>query len=248
MKLPTSLIRPANTGFLDETLDWFSMEPQHGPAGNRRRITRKMISSQETGELLVYIDMTTHRCVGFLAGDLLGDGVLFVRSGHRGQGVGTALVQHRIAEHLLMCETMLQVRCDPEASAPFWQKMGFEIVPCGGHVVGRRAIPLTLGLFEGTDVAVGVRFLADDPRKSGGQPALASFRVAARRTPEGTIDLMERVQLLDGPVDRDSLYAEAIVDGQRYLSGNLASGAEPTLGLTREGCGWLVDTLQLDSA
>ena len=70
-----------------------------------------------------------NKAVAFQLGRLLSPGILVVRPGLRGRGYGQMLVEFCIREAQTNDVCFLHIQCTPETSVPFWEKMGFTLLP-----------------------------------------------------------------------------------------------------------------------
>ncbi len=201
MRQTKTLIRAATSGDLAEIHAWLIAEDRRGTPGNFLCNWGWIERLYGEGKVSVCVDSRRGHILGYLAGDFVGSSILQVRFEHRGRGVGSALVDHRIAQHLEANETLLKVHCAPQTSIGFWRTMGFDVAARGwSNPTGHRVLPLRFELPPGRDVAVKVRFFAHSPRSPVCQAPLATFSPEARVDREGVIVFAERVQVHDeGP-------------------------------------------------
>jgi GNAT superfamily N-acetyltransferase len=248
MTIASPLICPATAAHLREIHDWLVDEERRGVDGNFLCNWNVIESCHRDGDLTVCVSARDGRILGFVAGDLVRDAILQVRLENRNTGIGRALVEHLVARHLEADETLLRVMCAPHSSIGFWRRMGFEVDlesrPCP---IGLRSLPVALRLPDrGTDVAVTIRFFAEDPRGSTLQAPLATYRPAARRDRRGRIHLGERVQVHDrihlGIFD---IYVEVLVDGRRVYLDQVSYAKEDGLGFQSSFHGWQMEVMHL---
>lgn len=100
----------------------------------------------------VWEDGVTKEPVAYFWGSLAStNSVLEVRPEYRRCGIGRAFVQHLIDEMKGTGEELLEIECAPPSSKAFWHAMGFEIIPDGRRLIGRRNIRFPpLSLSEGS--------------------------------------------------------------------------------------------------
>lgn len=181
------------------------------------------LERHKDGELLVYIDPATGEAIAYQWGNLVRSGILEVRSDRRRQGIGEAMVRHRLAEAFDHNEDLLVIQCKPISSIPFWRRMGFETVQGErGNTYGYRVLRRQLNLpAEGRPVAVSIEWFPESRKWDRGTVATGTFTPAAVQTLDGDVHLAERVHSFDGlpgqPRTGDVVVRIIVAGEERYF-------------------------------
>jgi GNAT superfamily N-acetyltransferase len=161
-------------------------------------------------------------------GALIQPGILVVRPDQRGHGYGRALVEYRIQQALLDDEVcVLRIECNPPSSIPFWEQMGFKLVPDNEMVrlSGGYACRILNRQFElpadRPSVPVQIGFYPERAKSDAAVPALSEHRPQAVQLPDGSIMLAERVvgflpkgNILDDLVVKIQVAGEVLYSGK----------------------------------
>lgn len=156
------------------------------------------------------------------------------------------MVQYLIRQAISAREALLHIDCAPISSVPFWQRMGFTILPKGAYeskAVSKLVVPLRLPS-NGTESQVVVRFLTEDVLYNGGAP-LVEYSPQAVRAKDGTIRLAERVAHFSPSILglRGDLAVELWVKGQQLYRGKAKYDEAEYLGFFRCKNGFAIDRI-----
>lgn len=203
------------------------------------------------GKLVVYADPATDLAVAYQWGGLLRPGIMEVRADLRGRGIGQTLTRYLLAQAWAKDEDILYIECKPSSSIPFWQRMGFRIIPAThtGKNYAYRIVPRQLPLPEGSPAHVRIEFFAEGRKWN---PVLAPFAVytpPAVQAEDGDVWLAERVHVFNGGYDRSNtlrdIVARVEVDGSEVFLDKLKYDAASDLGFNECTNGYYMDVLSL---
>ncbi len=102
-----------------------------------------------------------NQAVGFLTHTDYKIDILEIHPNHRKMGYGEALAQWAIDDHYSKNNSVIEIECKPEASIPFWQKMGFtvhattEVIP---RYIGYKVLNRPLSLPTGKPASFRICF------------------------------------------------------------------------------------------
>ena len=102
-----STIRRATPEDFKAVYAWLKEESTQGIHGNFLFNWSKIERYHKQGELLVYVDGTLREPIAFQVRGLIRPGILQVRNGFRGKGVGRKLVEHCVKKALKKNECLL---------------------------------------------------------------------------------------------------------------------------------------------
>jgi len=168
--------------------------------------------------------------------------VLAVHPEKRGQGLGTTLASYIISKARNADEVVLEIECAPDTSKPFWNSLGFQLMPDDffGYGSDFAYLPLEKTLMlptDGTSVSVTVRYFDDhSPR------LLQQYQLQGRRLNDGTIALERRVIGFSKPTSSD-VGVEIDIDGQPFLRRNRAKYLE-AFGFVRTDNAFYLDSIK----
>lgn len=212
------VIRWSNNHDMQQIHDWLREENKLEVHGNFLCNWNLTEQCHEEGSLLVLIDEIEGIPVAYQWGQLLSSGILQVRNGWRGKGLGRLVAEHCVELALQQDEMVLQVECKPSSSIPFWETMGFKIVEgeFGENAKGFRVLSKELELPLGGRPALAT--ISSFPEKRKWQedvPAISAYRPDAIVADDGKVYLAERASFSISfhRLSRD-LVIEIIVDGE----------------------------------
>lgn len=243
-----SSIRRSTRSDLDAIHAWLVEEEAQDVHGNFLCNWSVIQSCHCDGKLLVYVDGSSGLPVAFQLGGLIRPGILQVRSAYRGKGIGRKMVERCIALALKRNESLLYIQCKPSSSIPFWQHMGFTLIPSDGwNHYAYQVLDKPLDLpADGEPVSVVISFY---PHRRKWEPETApysSHSPQARHTADGTIHLAQRIQFHEESIRRElnnDLVVEVTVAGQRrYLDKAKYQEAE-RIGVQRCSNGFYIDAI-----
>jgi len=191
-----SSIRRSRPADLDAIHRWLVEEDARGVHGNFLCNWSVIKAAHGEGDLLVYVEGKTGLPVAFQLGGLIRPGILQVRQGLRGTGIGRKLVQRCISMATKRDELLLYIECKPSTSIPFWKHMGFTLIErADGKNYAYRVIDKPLQLPEqGVPVAMVIRFFPESGKWEPEAKPYSVFSPLARLAPDGSIYLPYRVQ------------------------------------------------------
>lgn len=199
-KLTNDEIRTSTERDFKAIADWLRAQEDQGIADSFYCNLEIIEASHKKGEMLVYLDGTTGCPVAFQLGGLILPGILEVRHDVRGRGIGRKLVEHCIETARAKNECLLKIKCKPDKSIPFWERMGFrQINPEGERKLAYRIIDKHHDLpANGTPSKVVIGFYREDRQYSPEPQALQSSSPDAVRTVDGIVHLRRQVQFFPG--------------------------------------------------
>lgn len=156
------------------------------------------------------------------------------------------MVEHCVNLAYRKGEDLLFIQCEPATSAPFWQSMGFTLVP-GSETPKRayRILERTHALpVVGTSEEVLIRFYPEEKKWNDEIEAYQQTVVAGKMLPNGVIQLGRRISFHEGayPHVRD-VVVEAKVNGVFQFCDKAKYSAIQARGVTQCKNGWFVDQL-----
>lgn len=224
---------------------WLVDERSQGVHGNFLCNWPAIERAHREGELLVYIDGETGLPLAFLLGGLVRqESILQVRQTYRGTGIGRSMVERSVALATKHDQCLLYIECKPSTSIPFWQRMGFTIIESvNGKNYAYRIVDNPLQLPEqGVDVKVVIRFFPDSRKWQPQTKPYTAHSPQARRTPDGTIYLAQRVLFHEEAfLDVRDVVVEIEVDGNRRFLDKARYEEAQRIGVTRCTNGFYVD-------
>lgn len=243
------VIRRSNNRDIREIHDWLLEEDAQGVHGNFLCNWNLTYQCHEEGSLLVIIDETEGRPVAYHWGMLLSSGILQVRNEYRGKGLGRLIVEHCVELAIQQDEMVLQVECKPSSSIPFWEAMGFTIIPGDfrENPKGFRTLSKKMALpSDGRPASVMLKVFPEERKWKEDTPAVASFSLDAVITSDEKVYLAERVSFPDRSrtPGRDPVIEIAIGGQLLYRDKAKYQGAQ-NHGLNRCRNGFYIDTISM---
>jgi len=172
------------------------------------------------GELLVYIDGESSVPVAYQWGGLIQPGILEVRHDMRGRGIGSKLVDRRLAEAYKRDHCILKIQCKPFTSIPFWKKMGFTLlVSDDDNNYAYRILEKKHQLPpEGDPIGVIIRVYPEEKNWENNVLPFSVYEPTAVATADGIVNLGERVAFTNAlhRNGRDAIVEIEIADVVRY--------------------------------
>ncbi|SEJ48260.1 MULTISPECIES: GNAT family N-acetyltransferase [unclassified Variovorax] len=242
-----SVIRRSKPEDIALIRSWLEAEDAAGVHGNFLCNWSVIARAHEDQELLVYIDGKTGLPVAFQLGRLLQSGILQVKQDFRGRGIGKKMVAYcvNLARH--KGEDLLVIQCKPSSSIPFWQRMGFTLIPDSDppnkayRVLERRHdLPAV-----GKPVDVVIRFYPEERKWRDACAALVQLAASGKELPDGVIQLDRRISFHEDayPLARD-VVVEAEVNGVRQFIDKAKYRELQQRGVTRCRNGWFIDQIR----
>lgn len=198
-------------------------------------------------ELLVYIDGRSGTPVAFQLGRLLQSGIMQVKHDFRGRGIGKRMVDYCVNLARRKGEDLLAIQCKPSTSIPFWERMGFTVIP-GSEPPNRayRVLERRHQLPEvGTPVEVVVRFYPEERKWHDACLPLLQVEASGKELPGGVIQLDRRISFHEDayPLARD-VVVEAEVNRVRQFMDKAKYRASQQRGVRRCRNGWFMDQIR----
>ncbi len=123
-----SSIRLATEDDVKSIETWLAQEKKQGIEGNFLRNWNVIMDFHSENNLIVQIDGSSQAPVAFQCGGLIEPGILQVRNDMRHKGIGRNLVEYCFTQTYKRDECILHIKCEPESSIPFWNRMGFTLI------------------------------------------------------------------------------------------------------------------------
>lgn len=227
---------------------WLEDEEARGVAGNFLCNWSIIERAHTKRELLVYIDGRSGEPVAFQLGRLLQSGLLQVKSDFRRHGIGKKLVDFCINLARRKDECLLAIQCKPSASIPFWQQMGFTLIPESDPPNrAYRILEKKLSLpADGSPTTVTVRFFPEERNWNEMTPPCSEIVVLGKALIDGTIAFSERVSYHEDayPSIRD-VVVEVEHAGMRLFLDKAKRRDVQDRGVTRCKNGWYLDYVRV---
>lgn len=169
-----------------------------------------------------------------------GHGIFEIRPDLRRKGYGRILAEFMIARAFDEGWSVFEIGIAPWTAEPFWQSMGFTLVPDrpdrGGGTFAYRVLRRRFDLGSGERVPFLVEFFTPDERYSSDPRPFAAFGGLGERLPDNTIRLPERAYAFD-PLEDVSLnaFVRVEVDGEEVHFDKLKRDSSAASGLERDG-------------
>ena len=226
---------------------WLEVEEAAAVQGNFLCNWSVIARAHEENELLVYIDGKSGHPVAFQLGKLLHPGILQVKQEFRGRGIGKKLVEYCVSLANRKGESLLSIQCKPSASLPFWENMGFKLIPGSDppnkayRILERvHALPVV-----GTLVEAVVRFYPEEKKWKEGTPPYQQAVVEAKAQPSGLVQLSRRVSFHEDayPHVRD-VVVEVEINGKCQFCDKAKYSEVQARGVVRCKNGWFIDQVR----
>lgn len=244
-------IRRSSDADLAAILAWLERQDREGVLGSfwcNRRLT---VSAHEEERMLVYIDPHTQQPVAYQWGGLIRPGILEVRSDMRGHGIGKALVEHSLALATQAGHDLLWIKCKPNSSIAFWQRMGFTLLVDESTYeqenYAYRVMLRVRGPWEGSATAQVVIEWFPECRKWDKTIAPVVTQVIEGAWFGDQLELTERASFFCLLVERDVI-VRFVVDGHELYCDKAKYERASELGVEACENGFRIDTLHLSSS
>ncbi len=133
-------------------------------------------------------------------GFLWGADILEIKPEERGFGYGRVLAQFMIELAYGEGRSVIEIEIAPSSALPFWQSMGFTVVPdrndSGGGCYAYKAFARRLTLSGGRRVSHLVEFFTEQARHTNLPPFL-KYAGSSESMPDGSVQLPERAFCFD---------------------------------------------------
>lgn len=226
---------------------WLEDEDARGLPGNFLCNIEVIERAHDEGELLVFIHGKSGEAVAFQLGGLIRPGILAVRHELRRQGIGRKLAERCIVLAKRRNQPLLYITCEPPTSIPFWQAMGFTILPDRGRrsVGAYRVLEQRLSQpADGQPVDVDIAFYPSSKRWNDSIEPYVIRRSSACRTADGVIHLDRRIAFHEAVVEgHDDLVVEVTLDSQRLYMDKAKYEESASLGVIRCTNGYYIDRI-----
>ena len=191
---------------------WEGVEPVRGFRCNWDSTNRRW------GEGYTQVDvlLVGGQPVGFLDGT----DILEIRPSDRGKGYGRLLADFMLQNAIVDGRSVLEIEIAPASAQPFWEKMGFTVVPQrsgpGGGTYAYRVLDRSAALGMGKRVSYLVEYFDEAQRYADGGHAFLAFEGEGEVQSDGSIKLPERAYCFhpDRDVSEDC-FVRIVVGGEQ---------------------------------
>jgi GNAT superfamily N-acetyltransferase len=132
------------------------------------------------------------QAVGFLAGR----DILEIRPDLRGKGYGRVLADHMVDVAREEGRSVVEIEIAPLTAVPFWQRMGFTVVPghrgSGDRVRAYLILPKVFDLGDGERTPFSIEFYTESERRGKDPRPFRSFSGMGERLSDGSVQLPKR--------------------------------------------------------
>ena len=178
--------------------------------------------------------------VGGEAVGFQGHGIFEIRPDLRRKGYGRILAEFMIARATDEGWSVFEIGIAPSTAEPFWQSMGFTIVPDrpdrGAGTFAYRILSRSFTLSGGERIPFLIGFFTRDERYEDEPRPFATFSGLGERVADGTIQLPERAYCFN-PLEETSLndFVRVEVDGEELHFEKLKRDSSAAIGLECDG-------------
>ena len=169
-----------------------------------------------------------------------GHGIFEIRPDLRRKGYGRILAEFMIDRAFGEGWSVFEIGIAPSTAEPFWQSMGFTLVPerpdRGGGTFAYRVLPRRFDLGNGERVPFVVEFFTTEERYASEPRPFATFSGTGERLADGTIQLPARAYCFN-PLEETSLndFVRVEVDGEELHFEKLKRDSSAAIGLGCDG-------------
>lgn len=194
--------------------------------------TKRLWREREGGIDILVVD---GEAVGFQ-----GHGIFEIRPDLRRKGYGRILAEFMIARACDEGWSVFEIGIAPWTAEPFWQSMGFTIVPDrpdrGAGTFAYRILPRSFALGSGERVPYLIEFFTTEERYASAPRPFATFSGLGERLVDGMIQLPQRAYCF-APLEEVSLndFVRVEVDGEEVHFDKLKRDSSVAIGLQRDG-------------
>lgn len=191
------------------------------------------LTQQAHDDHQLFVATLDDEAIAYIWGDF---GILEVREDFRKKGVGKKLVEYAMQRAISSGRIAVSIKCKPESSIPFWEKMGFEF-----HNENEASFVFDKSLdipADGSPINVEIMFYPEQAKWTPETPPIKSYSPIAVLDNQGTIHLRHRVAAYVGSenyngdamikicVDGESVYFDkAKYPGAKAIGVTYNSGA-----------------------
>lgn len=181
-----------------------------------------------------------------------GQGLFEIRPDLRRKGYGRILAEHMIASKLEVGSSVIEIGIAPRTAEPFWESMGFTLVPGKSHygsgAYAYMMLPRTIELGAGERVPYRISFYSSEERYRDPPKAYADFEGSAERRADGSLQLPERAICFDPEEKRPSdAFVRIEVDGEELHFEKAKYDSSEALGVKRDRDGrYYLDRIEAD--
>lgn len=183
-----------------------------------------------------------------------GFGIFEIRPDLRRQGHGQILAEFMIRRAYDEGWTIFEIGIAPSAAEPFWEAMGFTLVPerpdRGGGTFAYKILPRRFDLGDGERVPFVVKFYTPDERYGQNPMPISTFSGLGERLVDGAIQLPERAYCFDPEEDASlNWFVRIEIDGIEVHLDKLKRESSKAVGLECDGgYTYFVDRISADRA
>jgi GNAT superfamily N-acetyltransferase len=190
---------------------------------------------------------------GIAIGLLAGNDILEIHPDFRRSGFGRVLAEFAIALAYDEGQSVMEIEIAPSTAVPFWQSMGFTLVPgrqgSGDGDYAYRILHRAFPLEAGTRVPFEVSFYSHEERFGGSDPKpFAQYVGLGEQLPNGTLQLPERACCFRPDADGfNDDFIKIVVDGQQLHFDKVKRPSSKIYGVERDpGYIYYIDRIRLN--
>lgn len=249
MTLPEQQIRYSTDNDLHEILRWLKDQEDKNIDDTFYCNRNLTIKEHNEKKLIVYIDHKTNLPVAYQWGGLINPGILEVRKGFRGFGIGRKLVEYRINEARQKNIVLLNIECNPYSSIPFWKHMGFTLFNNNGNnaymiVEKKNRLPK-----HGSSCSVNICLYHTKRQWDITTLPIKNLNQQALKTKSNYVYLLDRIIFFDPshPNLQDPVISITI-DGNEIYCDKVRYNEAKRIGVKSGGVVFYLDKIKLDCA
>lgn len=169
-----------------------------------------------------------------------GFGIFEIRPDQRRRGYGRILAEFMISRAYDEGWSIFEIGIAPPSAEPFWESMGFTLVPerpdRGGGTFAYKMLPRHFELGDGDRVSYVVEFFTPDERYGDNPTPICTFSGVGERREDGCIQLPERICCFDPKEDASlNWFVRIEVDGVEVHFDKLKRESSKAIGLECDG-------------
>lgn len=224
-----------------EAIDYRAEKPSRGFRCNWDTTKRRWQEGQDRIDILI---------VDGAAAGFVGSGLFEIRPDLRRLGYGRILADFMITSAFEAGESVMEIDVAPATAEPFWESMGFTLVPersgPGGGTFGYKVLPRTFGLGTGARVPFRISFYTQSERFSVEPRSFDEFSGLGEQLPNGVLQLPVRAYCFDPrPNMFEDDFARIEVNGAELYFDKVKRSYAPKFGIERTpGYSYFIDRIK----
>lgn len=220
----------------------YSVEiPERGFRCNWDETKRRWHEDQAPIDILI----VDREAVGFQ-----GQGLFEIKPDRRRKGYGRILAEAMIASMYEEGSSVIEIGIAPRTAEPFWESMGFTLVPGKSHhgsgAYAYMLLPRDFEMADGERVPYRISFFSNEERHRDHPKAYAVYEGSAERLSDGNLQLPRRAICFDPAAKRPSdPFVRIEVDSQKLHFEKAKRHSSEVLGVERDRDGrYYLDRIQ----